>query len=217
MPPAPAADAAPASGAGAGARPRPDGPGELFLVFTALALQGFGGVLPVAQRVLCEERRWLTREEFLGLLAIGQALPGPNICNLSILAGHRFLGWRGAAAALLGMLAVPFAVAVALAAVAGRFSATPAVTGALRGLSAASAGLVAGTSLKLAAALRDSPLGRPAALALGLATFALVALLRLPLPWTILLLGPPAWLLAWRRLAATEPGAAESPAKGGPP
>ena len=31
---------------------------ELFIAFTLLALQGFGGVIAVAQRVLCEQRRW---------------------------------------------------------------------------------------------------------------------------------------------------------------
>ena len=34
---------------------------DLFLVFNRLALQGFGGVLPIAQRMLCEETRWLSK------------------------------------------------------------------------------------------------------------------------------------------------------------
>ena len=50
--------------------------------FTWLALQGFGGVLAIAQRVLCEDKRWLTKEDFLELLAVGQVLPGPNVCNM---------------------------------------------------------------------------------------------------------------------------------------
>jgi chromate transporter len=78
---------------------RPASPAHRFLAFTTLALQGFGGVLPVAQRVLCDERRWLSREEFVELLAVGQALPGPNLCNVSIMVGNRFFGWRGAVAA----------------------------------------------------------------------------------------------------------------------
>ncbi|HKX95802.1 MAG TPA: chromate transporter, partial [Methylibium sp.] len=49
-------------------RARPASCTQLFLAFSALALQGFGGVLAVAQRVLCEERRWLTKAEFLELL-----------------------------------------------------------------------------------------------------------------------------------------------------
>lgn len=181
--------------------PRPSGPGELFVAFTLLALQGFGGVLPVAQRVLCEERRWLTRDEFLELISLGQALPGPNVCNLAVMAGHRFLGWRGAAAALGGLLVAPTAVLLGLAAAHGRFAAHPAVAGAMRGVSAVSAGLIAGTALKLAAGLRKNPLGAPASLALGAAAFALVALLHVPLVWTLAAVGLPAWALAARRLS----------------
>jgi chromate transporter len=78
---------------------------HLFLVFTGLALRGFGGVLPWAQRVLVEERRWLSREQFIETLAFGQLLPGPNVCNVAIMVGDRWFGWRGAVAALGGMLA----------------------------------------------------------------------------------------------------------------
>ena len=38
---------------------------EIFWAFTWLALQGFGGVLPVAQRELVEKKRWYSKEEFL--------------------------------------------------------------------------------------------------------------------------------------------------------
>lgn len=178
---------------------RPAGPGELFLAFTALALQGFGGVLPVAQRVLCEERRWLTRAEFVELLAVSQVLPGPNVCNLSVLAGYRFFGIRGALSALGGLLAVPAVVVLGLAATQHHLGDHPAVAGAVRGISAVSAGLIAGTALKLAAGLRGSALGVPGSLALGLAAFALVAILHVPLAWTLLAIGIPAWgLAAWR-------------------
>jgi chromate transporter len=36
---------------------RPTGPADLFRAFNRLALQGFGGVLPVAQRELVERCR----------------------------------------------------------------------------------------------------------------------------------------------------------------
>ncbi|RJP67891.1 MAG: chromate transporter, partial [Comamonadaceae bacterium] len=38
---------------------------DLFLSFTWLALQGFGGVLAVVQRELVEKKRWMTREQFV--------------------------------------------------------------------------------------------------------------------------------------------------------
>jgi chromate transporter len=186
---------------------RPVSAAELFVAFTALALQGFGGVLPVAQRVLVEERRWLTRAEFLELLSVAQVLPGPNVCNLSVLAGHRFLGIRGALSALGGLLAVPALLVLALAATQRQLAFHPAVAGAVRGISAVSAGLIAGTALKLAAGLRGGALGAPASLLLGAAAFVLVALLHLPLAWALLAVGPPAWgLAAWRLGAARRRG-----------
>ena len=42
-------------------RPRPESLTDLFVSFTLLALQGFGGVLAVVQRELVEKKRWMTR------------------------------------------------------------------------------------------------------------------------------------------------------------
>jgi chromate transporter len=193
----------------AGQRPgRPAGAGEIFAAFTLLALQGFGGVLPVAQRVLCEERRWLTRAEFLELFSVAQVIPGPNVCNLSVLVGYRFLGLRGAAAALGGLLAGPAVVVLILAAAQRTFAGNPAIAGAVRGMSAVSAGLIAGSALKLTSGLRGSVLGAPAGLLLGLAAFTLVAILHVPLLWALVVVGLPAWGLAALRLARAGNGGA---------
>jgi chromate transporter len=177
----------------------PTGVGEIFVAFTLLALQGFGGVLPVAQRVLCEERRWLTRAEFLELFSVGQVIPGPNVCNLSVLVGYRFLGLRGAAAALGGLLAGPAVIVLVLAATERNFASTPAVAGAVRGMSAVSAGLIAGSALKLTSGLRGSVLGSATSLLLGVGAFTLVAILHVPLLGALVAVGLPAWALAaWR-------------------
>jgi chromate transporter len=179
---------------------RPGSPRELFVAFMLLGLQGFGGVVVVAQRVLCEDRRWLTRVEFVELLSVGQVVPGPNVCNVALMLGDRFFGWRGAAAALSGLLAVPFGLVLALTAAYAHWASRPEVAGALRGMGFVSAGLILGTAAKLAGALRTSPLGVPACLAIGAAAFALVALLRVPLAWALLGLGAIACAVAWRRV-----------------
>lgn len=167
----------------------PASPRTLFVVFTLLALQGFGGVLAVAQRVLVEERRWLTNAQFVDILAIAQVLPGPNVCNLALMVGDRFFGGRGAFAALAGMITVPLVLVLLLTALYAEFAAVPVVAGALKGMGAVAAGLIGGTALRLVEALRDHPLGVPAAAVLGLAMFGLVALLRWPLAWVLLGLG----------------------------
>ena len=188
--------------------PAPRRPGsllELFLAFNAIALQGFGGVIAVTQRALCEQKRWLTRDEFVDALAVGQVLPGPNVVNVALMIGDRFFGWRGAFTAMAGMLAVPLVLVLALTALYDHYSTVPAVAGALRGMGAVSAGLIVGTALKLGAALRANPMGIGACAALFGLTFGAIALLRWPLPWVLLALGSIACTFSWRRLAATEP------------
>ena len=190
---------------------RPSSLRDLFVAFTRLALQGFGGVLAVAQRVLCEQRRWLTRDEFVEILAVGQILPGPNVCNVAFMVGDRFFGWRGAAAALAGMMAVPLVIVLAVTAVYAEYAQHPAVAGALKGMGAVAAGLIAGTGLKLAAALRLNPMGLPVCLALAASPFVGVALLRWPLAWVLLGLGAVACAYAWKQLPPHRPAAASLP------
>jgi len=179
---------------------RPASLSELFIAFTALALQGFGGVLAVAQRVLCEHRRWLTREDFVEILAVGQVLPGPNVVNVALMIGDRFLGWRGALAALAGMLSVPLVLVLVLAAIYVHFAENAAVAGALKGMGAVAAGMIVGTALKLAPVLRSNPMGRPACLVIAAIGFACVAVLRWPLLWVLPVLGIAACAFAWGRL-----------------
>lgn len=178
----------------------PASPGALFRAFNRMALQGFGGVLAVAQRELVERLGWLTREQFVETLSVAQVLPGPNVINLAIMIGDRFFGARGVLAAMGGLLALPLVIVLVLAALYGQLASVPVVAGALRGMGAVAAGLVLATALKLLPTLRRSALGGPLALALGTLTFVLVGLLRWPLPAVVLGLGGAAVALAWRRL-----------------
>lgn len=175
---------------------------ELFIAFTSLALQGFGGVLPVAQRELVERRRWLSREQFVELLAVSQVLPGPNVVNLALTFGDRAFGWRGAVTALVGMLGLPLLVVLGLTAVYGRFADVPAVAGALRGMGAVAAGLVIVTSIKLLGTLRHNTLGLPLCLCLAALMAIGTGWLHWPLIWLLMGLGLVSCTLAWHRLRA---------------
>ncbi len=175
---------------------------ELFGAFTRLALQGFGGVLPVAQHELVERLGWVEREEFLRLLSIAQVLPGPNVVNLALMIGDRFFGWRGALTALLGMLLAPSVVVLTLAVAAMQLRELPWVAGALRGMAVVAAGLVASTAIRLASALRGNVLGTPLNALLGALTLLAVGVLHWPLVGVALGLGCVAVAAAWRRLGA---------------
>ena len=183
----------------ADSRPQPRSLTDLFLSFTALALQGFGGVLAIVQRELVENKRWLTQEEFIEDWAVAQIMPGPNVVNLSLMIGGRYFGLAGAMAALAGMLVVPLVVILLLALTYAHYAAHPGIAGALRGMGAVAAGLIAATGLKLFGALKANPLGRPVCIGLGACCFVAIALLRWPLVYALFGLGLIGCVLAYRK------------------
>ena len=182
-------------------RPQPRDCADLFWSFTWLAPQGFGGVLAVVQRELVEKKRWMTNDEFVEDWAVAQIMPGPNVVNLSIMIGERYFGWRGAVAALAGMLTFPLILVLAVAVVYAQFASQPAVAGALRGMGAVAAGLIAGMGLKLSSTLRKHPLGLAVCVGLVALTVIAMAVLRWPLFWTLPSVGLLACVLTWRKIA----------------
>ena len=172
---------------------------ELFFAFNRMALQGFGGVLAVAQHELVERKRWLSRQQFVEMLSLSQVLPGPNVVNLALMLGDRFFGWRGALSALAGMLLVPLVIVLVLTAAYAELSGIEVVAGALRGMGAVAAGLVIATAFKLIGTLRTNRLGLPLAAAFSIATFVMIALLRWPLVGVLGGLGSLAVGMAWIR------------------
>lgn len=173
---------------------------DLFVSFTLLALQGFGGVLAVVQRELVDKKKWLTREEFIEEWAVAQIMPGPNVVNLSLVIGGRYFGLGGALAALAGMLVFPLCGVLLLAALYAQVAGHPGFAGALRGMGAVAAGLILASGLKLAPALQRNQLGVRVCCVLAALTFVAIGLLRWPLLWVLLGLGGAACALAYRKL-----------------
>jgi chromate transporter len=180
----------------------PKSPFDLFTSFTRIALQGFGGVVAIIQHELVDKKGWLTNEQFVEEWAVAQVLPGPNVVNLSLMLGARYFGLRGALAALAGMLLVPSIIALLCGALYATFSSNPGVIGATRGMSAAAAGLILATGLKMAAGLKNNPLGMPRCMLFGGMCFVCIALLHYPLLDVLIVLGLLAWWLSWRALGS---------------
>jgi chromate transporter len=180
--------------------PQPRSLSDLFISFSLLALQGFGGVLAVVQHELVERKRWLTREEFIEDWAVAQIMPGPNVVNLSMMIGSRYFGLAGALTALAGMLTFPLVVVLCMALAYSHFADSPQVAGALRGMGAVAAGLIIATGIKLISALERHPLGKPACLLLAALCFGAVALLQWPLLYVLGGLGLLTCVLTWRKI-----------------
>jgi chromate transporter len=178
-------------------RPTPETPTSwaLFVTFFTVALSGFGGTLPFARRTLVERKGWLTPEDFTETLSLCQTLPGPNIVNMSIVVGARACGWRGSVAASLGLVGAPVIIVITLGMLYSRFGTLETVRHALAGLGAAASGLIVATAARMAEPLlRRRPwLAAP----FILFAFTAVAILRLPLPYVLVVLAPLSIAAAW--------------------
>lgn len=150
----------------------------LFLGFSSVGLSGFGGVLPFARRMLVEERRWMTAEQFNAQFGLCQFLPGPNVINLAVVVGKRFHGLAGAIVAPLGLLAGPLLIVLLLALLYDRYGSLPLAQSMLRGIAAVGVGLLFAMAWRMGMAIKD----KPAFLPFTALTVAAIAWLRWPMP-----------------------------------
>ena len=153
----------------------------LFLGFSSVGLSGFGGVLPFARRMLVEERRWMSADEFNTQLGLCQFLPGPNVVNLAVLVGKRYRGLSGAIVAPTGLMAGPFLIVLVLALLYDRWGSLPLAQDMLRGIAAAGCGLLFAMAWRMGMAVKDKPFFLP----FSALTVAAIAWLRWPMPWVM--------------------------------
>lgn len=181
---------------------------ELFVGMLQVALSAFGGGLSAwSQRIVVEQRRWLTNEEFLTGLTVARLFPGPNQINMAVYIGARFRGLRGAIAALAGMLLVPFSVLMLLGLLYFSVHELPAVDRVLAGVVAAAAGMALSMGFKIL----DQYWKDPVALLLAAASFVAMQVFHVRLVPLVLIAGPLAMLWYWPRRSAAPSAAEETP------
>ncbi|RPI48639.1 MAG: chromate transporter [Betaproteobacteria bacterium] len=167
---------------------------DLFLTFSRITLSSFGGALFWSRRALVEQHGWLTEQEFVEMVSLAQLLPGGNGVNLAVLVGHRFAGWRGAAASIAGFLGAPCLVIAALAFLHHRYGELPLVHASLTGMSAVAVGLLLAMAARMLVVLRRSV----APWTFVALTFIGVGVMRWPFLAVVGVLAPFAIAAAWK-------------------
>jgi chromate transporter len=119
--------------------------GEVFLVALRLGLTSFGG--PIAhlgyyERTYVRQRQWLSPDEFAGIVALCQMVPGPASSQVGYLIGLRRAGWGGAFAAWVGFTLPSALVMFAFALLAPRLEG-PTTDAVLHGLKLVAVAVVA--------------------------------------------------------------------------
>ncbi len=91
---------------------------KLFLTFFKIGAFTFGGgwaMIPIIEKEIVDNHKWLDREEFLDLLAVVQALPGILAVNISVAVGDKLRGRIGSTVAALGTILPSFLMILAIA------------------------------------------------------------------------------------------------------
>ncbi len=150
---------------------------KLFAVLFAVNLLTVGGgyvSLPLLHRYFVEDFGWLTSRELADAVAVGQLSPGPmTIMNVFI--GQKVAGFSGALTAAVASYLPSVSVGCLVARWYPRLKQSAAVMAVLRGTKAAVVGLLLAVTGQLAAA----SFVHPAAIAIGAASFALMAFTKL--------------------------------------
>ena len=134
---------------------------ELFCTFFKIGAFTFGGgyaMVALLEHEFVEEKRWLTREEFLDMVAIAESTPGPVAVNSATYIGYKLAGVAGAAASTLAVCLPSFAVIYLISLFFDRFLQLTVVANAFKGIQACVIYLILSAGVKMLKNLQRTPL-----------------------------------------------------------
>lgn len=125
---------------------------KLSAVFAGMSLMLFGGgyvFIPLIQEIVVDGQRWVTQQEFVDAIAMGQITPGPILISAAFI-GLKVGGLWGALLATVAIFAPPALVMVGATRVLDRLRRSQVAQAALRGVRAAVVGLIAAAAVTVA-------------------------------------------------------------------
>lgn len=90
---------------------------EIFITFLKIGAFTFGGgyaMIPVFQREMVENKKWITDDDILEIIAIAESTPGPIAINSATFIGYRVAGFFGAFFGTLGVVLPSFLIIFAI-------------------------------------------------------------------------------------------------------
>lgn len=124
-----------------------------FTTFFHIGLFTIGGgyaMIPLIEAKIVDEKKWITREELLDLMAVAQSCPGIFAVNIAIFIGYKLHGVRGALMTTLGCILPSFLIILAIALFFRQFQDNPWVARAFRGIRPCVVALIAAPTFKMA-------------------------------------------------------------------
>ena len=136
---------------------------DLFWTFLKIGAFTFGGgyaMVALLEREFVEDKQWLSREEFLDMVAIAESTPGPVAVNSATYVGYKIEGVEGAAASTLAVCLPSFVVIYLISLVFDRFLQLSAVASAFRGIQVCVIYLILSAGMKMLKSLSGTAFNR---------------------------------------------------------
>jgi chromate transporter len=164
---------------------------KLFAVFAGMSVMLFGGgyvFIPLIQEIVVTNQRWVSSQEFIDGIALGQITPGPILVSAAFI-GLKVAGFAGALIATVAIFGPPALLMVAASGVFERLQRSGAIQAALHGVRPAVIGMI------FAAAVVVGRSAVPVWYSIAIFAVAMYALLRFRVEavWVI----PAAGLMGW--------------------
>ena len=124
---------------------------QLFFTFFKIGLFAIGGglaTLPLLREALLESG-WMGQGEFIDMIAVSQATPGPIGINMATYAGFKLAGFFGGLSATLGLVAPSLIIIITIARFMKNYASNRFVAHALSGLRPAAVGMIAAAALTI--------------------------------------------------------------------
>ena len=124
-----------------------------FKTFFKIGMFTLGGgyaLIPIIEAEVVEKHKWVSKEEFLDLIAIAQSCPGVFAINISTFIGYKLRKTPGAISCTLGTALPSFLIILLIAMFFHQFQDNPIVASIFRGIRPAVVALIAVPTFKLA-------------------------------------------------------------------
>lgn len=125
---------------------------DLYTSFFKVGLFTFGGgyaMLPIIEREVVNDKKWISYEELLDYYAISQSTPGIIMVNVATLIGYKEKGIIGSIVATLGAITPSLIIIGLIASLIENFADLPVVNSALKGIAAGISAIMVSSLIKL--------------------------------------------------------------------
>lgn len=126
----------------------------IFFKIGAFTIGGGYAMVPLIEDEIVTKRNWISKDDFIDLLAIAQSAPGILAVNISIFIGYKLRGIRGSIVTALGTVLPSFIIILAIALFFHNFKDNPVVERIFKGIRPAVVALIAAPTFSMAKSAR---------------------------------------------------------------